>query len=424
MNPITLQDVGRTADSLAAALDCAVEFEADYVVLGDHERDAVALWVAHTYVMDAFDCTPYLSVESPERECGKTRLLELAAVLVHRPWSVSDVSAAALFRKIAAHKPTLLLDEVDAIFGGKSEYFEALRGVLNAGNRRGCSVARCVGEGAKQKVVDFPVFGPKVLAGIDRGTLPETIVGRSVMIEMRRKTREERVRRWRQARGARQAESIRDAFGEWARDAVDGLRRFEMDLTELSDRMAEAWEPLLAVADAAGGDWPERAKAAAIGLSGGQRQESSRGVKVLAAMRAAMDGRPAIGTAEVLEALNSDEELPFGRWNEGKGIDARGLAGLLRPYKTREGAPIKPKQVRVGEDTRKGYRLDDLDDAFSRYLPPPPEKGNMVIHGKQTPSPGAGDVSHVPDVSLFQGREAGRPEENDDGREAREEQDG
>lgn len=153
------------SSDLAGTLDEMVAFIRSYVVLGGDELVAIVLWAAHTWVLDAFECTPYLVVQSPDKQCGKSRLLEVLIVVVRNPWFITDASCAALFRKLATSKPTLLLDETDAIFSGKSEYFEALRGILNAGNRRGSAVARCVGEGAKQKVVDFPCSGRRCSPG-------------------------------------------------------------------------------------------------------------------------------------------------------------------------------------------------------------------------------------------------------------------
>src|SRR4029077_18577129 len=115
-----------------------------FVVLSDAQADAVTLWAAHTHVSDAFGCTPYLAISSPEKRSGKTRLLEVLELLVHEPLPTANISDAALFRAISELGPTLLLDEVDAIFGPKARDREDLRGMLNAGYRRG-AVARRMG---------------------------------------------------------------------------------------------------------------------------------------------------------------------------------------------------------------------------------------------------------------------------------------
>ena len=118
-------------------LDDVVQFVRRYVVLTDTQADAIALWCAHTHAADAADTTPYLFFTSAEKRSGKTRALEVLELVVHVPISTANSSDAALFRTIAELKPTILFDEVDAIFGNKARDREDLRGLLNAGYRRG-----------------------------------------------------------------------------------------------------------------------------------------------------------------------------------------------------------------------------------------------------------------------------------------------
>ncbi len=119
----------------AEILNSILRFVRRFVALTEAQVRVVTLWTTHTFLLEAFDCTPYLSVNSAES--GKTRLLEILETLVDEPWLTGRVTAAVLTRKIDAVKPTLLLDESDTAFGGEKEYAEALRGVLNSGYRRG-----------------------------------------------------------------------------------------------------------------------------------------------------------------------------------------------------------------------------------------------------------------------------------------------
>lgn len=145
---------------LAAVLDATRGFVGRYVVLTDAQADAVALWIFHSHAVDAADTTPYLSVTSAEKRSGKTRLLEVLEVLVHKPLVAANVSPAALYRSLDADTPpTLLMDEVDAVYGPKANGDEDLRALLNAGYRRGTPVLRCIGDGARQTVAEFHVFG-------------------------------------------------------------------------------------------------------------------------------------------------------------------------------------------------------------------------------------------------------------------------
>ena len=105
-----------------------------------------------------------------------------------------------------------------------------------------------------------------------------------------------------------------------------------------------------------------------------------------------MNGRQAISTADLLTSINADEDLPFGAWSDGSGIEARRIARLLKPY------GIKPKSIRMGDGTPKGYALEDLHDAFARYLPEPQQA--QRAQRAEPPRPlGTGDVADVADVA-------------------------
>ena len=398
LKPPGVEPTGELLDGVSA-------FLRRYVRLGDDQAVAIALWTLHTHAFDAAYATPYLTVLSAEKRSGKTRLIEVLTLLVRAGWHAAGASEAALFRKIADTRPTLLLDEVDAIFGSHSERTEPLRAILNAGNRPGASVARCVGEGAKQTVVDFPVYCAKLLAGIDTGRLPDTIADRAIKIEMKRKTKGEPVERLYLRDAEPIAEPLRDQLAAWARNNGQALTDARPELPgELDDRAGEAWEALFAIADHAGVDWPDRARAAALALSGGGEDDAtSRGVQLLAAIHRAMGDRSSIATAELLETINADDELQFGGWREGKGLDARGLARLLRPYGVRSGT------VRDGDKTPKGYNRVAFEDAWARYLSPSPESPPQAPQAPHTNDPPRKtphehwDVADVADVADIPG---------------------
>jgi len=126
-------DLPKPRAEAAEILQDVRAFVRKYVVLSDDQALTVALWVVHTHVIHAAECTPYLQITSPMKGSGKTRLLEVLETLVARPWLTGRMSAAVLIRKVDAERPTLLLDESDAAFKGEQEYAEALRGILNSG---------------------------------------------------------------------------------------------------------------------------------------------------------------------------------------------------------------------------------------------------------------------------------------------------
>ncbi len=374
----------------AHLIDEVRAFVCRFVVLpSDAAATVLALFVLHTWAIEAAEATAYMVVVSAEKGSGKTRVLEVLGYLVREPWQTAGVSEAALFRKIEQDEPCLLLDEIDAIFGSNLERTEPLRAALNAGNRRGGRVTRCVPP--KLELGEFSVFCPKALAGIDTGRLPDTIRDRSVILHMKRRRAGEEVERLRHRNVAPEAEPLTDSLRAWAEVAGPILRTANPELPdELSDRAADGWEPLLAIADLAGEEWATEARQAAVILSApGDEDELALGPLLLAGIRRAMDGRQTISTADLLASINADEELPFGAWNEGRGVEARRLGRLLKPY------GIKPKSIRMGNGTPKGYALEDLHDAFARYLPAEPQQAQRAQRAEPPPPHRTGDVADV-----------------------------
>jgi len=339
-----------------------------YILLTAAEADAVALWIVHTHAFDAAGATPYLAITSAEKRCGKTNLLELLEMLVAKPWLTGSVSAAVLFRKTAADRPTLLLDESDATFNGNREYGEALRGILNSGYRQGGKTSRCVQEGKNFVPRDYDTFCPKAFAGI--GKLPDTVEDRSIPIRLTRKLRGEQVERFRRREVESEATSIRERVVEWTTEVVDCLAKIKPDLPEaLSDRQQDCCELLFAIADAAGGEWPDRARAALVTiLTGTAAEDQSDRVRLLADIRSVFisTGRDKLPTSELLGKLVQDESLLWGEFSNGRPLTPIGLARLLKPVK------IFPGTIRLEKETAKGYLKENFADAWARYLPSPP----------------------------------------------------
>src|ERR1019366_4961970 len=280
-----------TAEGGTAILNQVKAFIRRYVVATDAEITLMSVWVLHTYTFTGQVYTPYFSITSAEKQCGKSRLLEVLGFLVHRKWKCDSASPAALYRKIDKEKPTLLLDEADAIFKGNPEMGQAIRGVLNSGNHYLGSVTRCAGEGSNQRAVDYSTFCPKAIAGI--GMLPDTVADRSIPIRLQRKMRDESVERLRERNVAPEAAALRKQIEEWAEQHNQTLLTTEPALPpELSDRQMDAIEPLLAIADEVGGGWPEHVRQAALEVfSGKSAEDQSIGVQLLADIRAVFDAK-------------------------------------------------------------------------------------------------------------------------------------
>jgi hypothetical protein len=385
-----LETEGLVAPDTASLLSRVVDFVERFVSFKSWSQIvAVSLWVLHTYVVDAADVTPYLAVTSAEKRSGKTRLLETLEVLVRRPALVAHISSAALYRTIEVEAPTLLFDETDAIFhknaGGQAE---ALRGILNAGYRRGATVRLCAGEGKKMQVVAFPVFCAKALSGI--GNLPDTIADRAIRIRMERRTRKEQVERFRRRFVEDESERIRDALETWAIANQEALKFLTPTLPDsLDDRQQDAWEPLLAIADHAGGTWPEQARAAAVELAEASEQadQDSLGVLLLEHIRDAIGASDRISTDDLLHALCDRDDAPWAEWwgrdvKEGalKGPAAR-LSRILKPYE------VRPTQFKDAGEKLRGYRREHLEPLWERYLSPP---SDSTVLGTNKAEPATG----------------------------------
>ncbi|WP_031071598.1 DUF3631 domain-containing protein [Streptomyces sp. NRRL S-118] len=338
---------------------------------------AVALWDAHAHLLDSFDSTPRIAFLSPEPGSGKSRALEVIETLVPNSMAAVDASASALFRAVSGvdgDRPTIIFDEIDTVFGPKAGDNEQLRGFLNAGHRRGRKMYRCVGDGANQTVQGFPSYCAVAVAGL--GSLPDTILTRSVIIRMRRRARNEKVEPYRIGDHEKQGHAIRDRLAKWAdqiRDQIRGARPVMPD--GVTDRPADVWEPLLAVADAAGGDWPKRARAACAELVRASQADDkgSLGVRLLTDLRDhVLVGVEKLPTIAVLDRLNALEDAPWADL-QGKPLDSRRLSKMLSEYMTSDNEPIASRNIRTAGGILKGYFAKDLQDAWSRYCPPPPQ---------------------------------------------------
>jgi hypothetical protein len=377
-------------------LDQIIAFIRRYVVLTSTQATAIALWVLHTHAFDVAEASPYLAVLSPEKRCGKTLLLRVLSLLVRDPWRVISPSESVVYRKIEQDRPTLLLDEIDAIFSNGKDY-EGLRAILNAGNEPDTHVPRCDGPN-RDKLREFAVFCPKVLAGI--GKLPETVDDRSIRILMKRKSSGEVVERFRRREAQEQVDPLRSFLSEWAASHHDDLEQARPELPdELDDRAADGWEPLLAIADLAGGGWPERSREAARELSAnGDTDDDSVGIRLLGDIETVFDGGR-LSTTELLERLNALEESPWGDWY-GKPLSARVLARLLKPFQ------IKTRTIRLTEDkTARGYLREQFEDAWSRYIPHLSDTSDTLA----LPSQKQGVLEVTQDAVVSDSKEAANP---------------
>jgi hypothetical protein len=369
-NPAPVSDVAdvevtAAAESGEAVLNAVEAFLSRFTIYPTaHAAVAHVLWIGHTHLMDAWDSTPRLAFLSPEPASGKTRALEVTELLVPSPVEAVNVSPAYLFRKVGQQEQggcTILFDEIDTVFGPKAKENEEIRGLLNAGHRRGAVAGRCVVEGKVVRTEEIPAYCAVALAGL--GWLPDTIMSRAAIIRMRRRQPGETIEPFRRRMELEAGHKLKGRLAGWAEHVQPTITWPEMP-AGVEDRDADVWEALIAVADAAGGDWPERARKAAKALVGEAKdREPSLGIRLLADLKTVFADAEHMTTEAILRALNGMAEAP---WNDlkGKPLNERSLATRLRQY------GIKPKVIRVGDSTPRGYTRESLHDAWQSYLPP------------------------------------------------------
>jgi putative DNA primase/helicase len=332
-----------------------------FIVCSPEAANGAALWASMTWFMDVVQIAPIAAITAPEKRCGKSQLLFVLRRLSRRPLAASSISPAALYRSIEAWEPTLLIDEADACMRDNEE----LRGIINSGHTRDSAyVIRTVGDDHTPK--KFSTWGAKAIAGI--GAMADTIADRSIALELRRKMPGESVERLRHAETGC-FEGLASKLARFADDSKDAVRRARPELpVQLNDRAQDNWEPLLAIADVAGGRWPRVARDAALILSGETDMTLTGGAELLSDIKAVFErlGKDKIGSATLINALCADEEAPWVTFNRGRPISPRQLARRLDAY------GIKSKNVRIEFAVTKGFELAQFEDAFLRYLAAPP----------------------------------------------------
>jgi hypothetical protein len=366
------------APSGAQLLDRVYDFLGRFVAYpSEAAHVGHTLWIAHTHLMDVWESTPRIAFLSPEPGSGKTRALEVTELLVPRPVEAVNTTASYLFRKVSdpdGH-PTILYDEIDALFEPRAKENQDIRSLLNAGHRKGAVAGRSVVKGHRIETEELPAYCAVALAGL--GGLPDTLLSRAVVIRMRRRSPHEKVEPYRRREHRPEGEALRYQLAEWAESQTDIVDVWPAMPDGIEDRDADVWEALLAVADAAGGDWPRRARVAAVALVAESKQNTpSLGVRLLKDLNEIFGHADALSTETILRRLCGSEadghddhgqplyldEAPWGDLR-GKELDARGLANRLRPY------DVRSRNIRVGGWTGKGYTREDLHDPWTRYLP-------------------------------------------------------
>ena len=327
-----------------------------HVVMTAEFALTVALWVVFTWVhAEAAIHSPILIVTSPEAECGKTTLLGLIGFLVRRALSSVGISSAVLYRSIEKWRPTLIIDEADVAFVQN----EDLRAVVNSGWTRGQGVLRCDGDEHDPRL--FSTFCPKAI-GLKGKKLQDTTASRAVAIELKRKLAHEEVMDFRHIDDPRLQE-LRQQLARWAIDNAHALQNAQPALPHgFTNRVAANWNPLLAIAEAAGGEWPDKVRVAAAAIAKLKAAlDASIGIQLLSDIRTAFGNKDCVFSATLVAILNSDSEGHWAEYNRGKPFTQKQLANRLKAY------GIVSETVWIHVTSAKGYKRSAFEDVWTRY---------------------------------------------------------
>ena len=342
-------------DALILALVRRIQ---SHVVMTPEAALTGALWIMFAWVHEeAATHSPILMATSPEAECGKTTLLGLVGFLVPRSLPSVGISPTALFRAIEKWQPTLIIDEADVAFVQN----EDLRAVVNSGWTRGQGVVRCDGDDNEPRV--FSTFCPKAI-GLKGKKLPDTTASRAIVIELKRKLAHENVADFRHV-DDHGLKELRQQLSRWAIDNAEALRHASPTLPlGFANRLAANWHLLLAIAEAAGGEWPEKAREAAATLAKLKATlDASIGIQLLSDIRDAFgSGTDRFFSSALIDKLIADPEGTWAGYNRGKPFSQKQLASRLRAY------GILSETVWIDKKSAKGYYRAAFEDVWTRYL--------------------------------------------------------
>jgi putative DNA primase/helicase len=396
----------------AVLLDEITKVVSRFLSASEHTFKTVALWVIYSYAFDVFDTSPLLAVVSPEKRCGKTTLLTLLNGLVPRPLAIANITASALFRTVEKHHPTLLIDEADSFLTDNEE----LRGILNSGHRKATAyVIRTTGEEHEPR--RFTTWTPKAIALI--GHLPGTLEDRSIIIRLERKRANDSTERLRYD-GLQEFEHLRQRAVRWIEDIKETLRLADPFIPHeiTNDRARDNWRPLLAIADAAGNDWPRLAREVALASSSVEPEAESTKILLLRDLKALFDEYgERLESEKIITSLIEMEGRPWAEVSRGKSLTKTGLASKLRPFR------VHPIKWRDSETTVRGYEKANFTEVFARYIgietPQSPHATESITYEEcetpQAQSPVAfcnvSKSNEINDVASVASRDTGKGEE-------------
>jgi len=324
----------------------------------------VSLWIIATHLHQSFEYSGYLFIHSPDKQCGKTRLLEILDLLVLNSTGIDSSPTAAVVARTAWGN-TQLLDEGD----GWPD-LPGLRNILNAGFQRNARTYRCQQDNlGSHKPQLLKIYCPRAIAGIGKDILSGTTRDRTFIVEMARQKREERREELRGRMHQPQAAQLQFEIETWAKTHHDQVIAFYDSLVQhplpylrdFGDRTKDVSDPLGSILEIAYANRPEELMRArmelcdAIAHSREETNQYSDDHRLLTAIEAVIEGEELIEQPSVLaHRLNGSAGSEFNEFAIGE---------LLRRY----GFPHK--SVRKDGLPRKCYVIERsrLSDILTRY---------------------------------------------------------
>lgn len=345
----------------AATLDQTRAFIARFATMPSQAAlDVATLWVAHTHCVDtverlAFDTSPRLIFVSDKPASGKSVAMEAVLRLAFKGQQVVDPTPATFAQMVAEDRSTVAIDELDVLFG-KGAAKATLRSLLNAGYRRGAKWSR-----ANRPPVH--IFAALTMAGLGKFFRTSTelapLRSRSVIIEMQPGTPAEV---YRSRLHDPMASHLREALTTWCkRNLADITQAWPTPPDGIAARQAEVAEPLLMIADTAGGHWPETARTALLELLLGEMPDTAEDAplieRFLADLRTVFDAEDAttLSTIDIVDAMYELRGAPWRTLWPNRNTAPRELAGMLAPL------GVTPCPVRLADQrVLRGYHRDAL----------------------------------------------------------------
>jgi len=357
-------------------LNAVGDFIRQHLICSDHQLVLLTAWVLHTWCYRAFPVTPYLNIQTPGPQSGKTRCLRLLQLLCPSgSWYTSSPAPKLFMKRLLTARPEQspgqepVLDLPAAVFLDNREFTignsenHPIIPLLNSGVR---AADRYLHQFDRSSLREVSTFCPKVFAGTT--TLPRALAQNCLPLPLQRRKTTEKVEQL-SGTAVLYAKPLIAWMQRWAEENFKMLAArastYAMEPSErLTPRERELGKPLLILAHAIGGKWLDNVSASLQWLYIPRDPDTvNEGLQLLTDLRRAFseNSNPAwISSRDLIPYLRGLENRNWIAWG---GAPEFSMARLLRPF----GVSSSPQRI-SSDSVLKVYRCADLEEAWSRYL--------------------------------------------------------